>query len=71
MFALFFNIKEGDTVTRMLGGVIPQELVVTKVTDDRIVCGMWEFSRGNGHEIDEDIPVLVSYLKSPKPNSNV
>ena len=30
-------------------------LKVTALTQDRIICGCWEFSRRNGAEIDEDI----------------
>ena len=59
----FEYIKVGDTVTRMLSGTIPMELKVSEITEDRIVCGPWEFDRTTGHEIDEDIPVLVSHLK--------
>jgi len=61
--------KIGDTVTRMLGGSIPMNLEVTKVTADLIVCGAWEFDRKTGAEIDKDLnwgpPPLAtgSYLK--------
>jgi hypothetical protein len=49
------EIKVGQTVTRWLAGTIPMELRVTSVTDDRIVCGGWEFDRATGAEIDEDL----------------
>jgi len=49
------NIKVGDTVTRLLAGTIPMELKVTEVTDDRIVCGGWEFDKATGVEIDEEL----------------
>jgi len=58
----FKHVKTGDTVTRMLAGVIPMELMVTDITEERIICGAWEFDRITGHEIDEDIPCLVSHL---------
>ena len=47
------NIRSGDTVERMLCGMLPMQLLVTEVTEDRIVCGAWEFSRANGAELDE------------------
>lgn len=56
------SIKEGDTVTRMLAGLIPMELKVTEITEDRIICGPWEFDRDLGVEIDKDIPMTVSFL---------
>jgi hypothetical protein len=49
------EIKTGDRVVRMLAGTVPMTLKVTDVTDDRIVCGAWAFSRANGAEIDEDL----------------
>lgn len=58
----FEYIKAGDTVTRMLAGTIPMELKVTAITEDRIVCGDWEFDRVTGHEIDDYIECLVSHL---------
>ncbi len=58
----FEHVKVGDTVTRMLAGVVPMELKVSEVTEDRIVCGAWEFDRITGHEIDEEIDCLVSHL---------
>jgi len=30
------------------------ELTVTAVTEDRIICGPWEFDKRTGAEIDED-----------------
>jgi len=49
------KIQVGDTVTRLLAGEIPMPLKVTGVTEDRIYCGPWEFSRKNGAEIDEEM----------------
>lgn len=49
------DVKVGDTVTRMLAGVIPMELTVTNATGTRITCGPWEFDRRTGAEVDEDL----------------
>lgn len=54
-------IKVGDVVERMLGFSIPMYLVVQEVTDTMIDCN-WIFDRKTGLEIDEDIPVTVSYI---------
>jgi hypothetical protein len=51
---MFEHIKPGDRVTRMLGGTIPQELIVQNVTDTIIDCG-WTFDRKTGAEVDEDL----------------
>lgn len=59
----FRHIQPGDTVTRMLCMTIPMQLKVTRVTDQTIECGPWTFDRDTGHEIDDDIPGLVSVLK--------
>ena len=59
----FEHVKAGNTVTRMLAETIPMELKVTEVTEERIVCGPWEFDRVTGHEIDDQIACLVSHLK--------
>ena len=42
-------------VTRLLAGTIPVELRVSEITDDRIVCGGWEFDKATGAEIDDDL----------------
>jgi hypothetical protein len=49
------DLKVGDTVTRLLCGKIPMTLKVTAITEDKIICGPWEFSRDLGVEIDEDL----------------
>lgn len=49
------QLKPGDTVQRMIAGVLAMELRVTEVTDTQIICGPWTFSRRNGAEIDEDL----------------
>lgn len=72
----FKDLKVGDEVTRMLAGIIPQKLKVTEiVSEERMLCGWWEFSRTTGYEIDEDLQgpydpethgvttPIISYLK--------
>ena len=50
------SVKVGDTVTRMLGGIIPMQLKVTEIKEDRIVAGLgYEFLLETGAEIDEDL----------------
>ena len=59
----FRHIKKGDTVRRLLAGVIPMDLLVVDVVGDRIICGGgWEFDRDTGIEIDDFISVHVSHL---------
>lgn len=62
------RLKVGDTVTRMLS-TIPMQLKITKITDSRIICGEWEFSKRNGAEMDEYMgwneEQTGSYLKMP------
>jgi hypothetical protein len=61
-------MKIGDTVIRMLGDV-PMKLRVTEITEERIICGPWQFDRQTGAEVDEDLgwgpPPLYtgSYIK--------
>ena len=59
---MFQKNKEGEYVIRMLAGRIPMGLKITELTPDKIICGAWEFKRDTGVEIDEDIPVIVSFL---------
>lgn len=47
-------LKLGDQVHRMLGPV-PMLLKVTGLTPDRVTCGLWEFDRQTGAEIDEEL----------------
>lgn len=49
------QLQVGDPVCRLLAGVSPMHLKVSAITGDRIVCGLWEFSRLTGGEIDEDL----------------
>jgi hypothetical protein len=64
---MFDNVKEGDKVTRLLGGILPMPLTVTSVTDTVINCGDYKFAKSNGAEIDDDLKwnteVTGSYLK--------
>ncbi len=50
----FEHVQVGDVVTRDLVGC-EMQLKVTAVTEQRIVCGSWEFDRVTGREIDEDL----------------
>jgi hypothetical protein len=47
--------QKGDEVTRWMGGEIVMNLIVTEVTETRVLCGSWEFDRLTGAEIDEDL----------------
>lgn len=49
------QLKEGDKITRMLSGIIPMELVITKITETAIFAGLWEFDIETGYEIDLDL----------------
>jgi hypothetical protein len=49
------SIEIGQFVTRMLAGEIEMQLRVTAITEDRIICGGWEFDRLTGAEIDDDL----------------
>ena len=55
---MFTHVKPGDTVRRMLAGVIPMDLKVGLVTDELIICGTdedsgWCFCRKTGLEVDK------------------
>ena len=55
---MFSHIKPGDTVRRMLAGVIRTDLKVTSVTDKLIISGKdeesgWCFCRKTGVEVDK------------------
>jgi hypothetical protein len=50
---MFEHLKPGDTVTRMLGGVVPMVMVVER---NVIHCGGgWTFDAATGAEIDEEL----------------
>lgn len=57
---MFMSIKAGDTVRRVLAGVIEMETKVSYITDDLIVCGKdeesgWCFCRKTGVEVDKEL----------------
>lgn len=56
------SLKVGDEVTRMLAGTTAMPLKVTSISENKIVCGLWEFDRNTGLEIDDDFHFTVSYL---------
>ena len=68
----FEKVGVGDMVVRMLAGTLPMKLHVSRVTDQIITCGDWEFDRETGAEIDELLgwgppPLMTgSYLDSSK-----
>lgn len=56
------DLKVGDTVTRMLAGVIPVQITITSVDDEFIYANPfgpeqegWKFLRSNGAEVDEEL----------------
>lgn len=52
----FADLKVGDQVERLIGGIVPMKMTVHKVFDDKIIMrGGWEFCRQTGAEIDEDL----------------
>lgn len=56
------DVVVGDYVIRTMFPEVNVTLVVTDVLDDRIVCGMWEFCRETGHEIDEELGISISRI---------
>ncbi len=50
-----YNVQPGDLIMRMLSGKVPMELKVSEITEDKIICGPYEFSRETGGEIDKDL----------------
>lgn len=57
----FWHVKPGDTVVRMIAGSVPHHLLVSKVDDTLIYCGVpisdcspdaWTFDRETGVEVD-------------------
>ena len=56
-------MKIGDTVTRWLCGSIPMKLKITDLTQNKIICGNWEFDRETGVEIDNMIDVPISHIE--------
>ena len=48
------DVKVGDTVYRYLSTIpTPMILKVSSITEEKICCGPWEFSKVTGGEIDE------------------
>lgn len=56
------SIAPGDVIERMLAYTIPCYLIVSEVTDDKILAG-WEFDRHTGLEIDDDLTHPASYIR--------
>lgn len=52
-------MKVGDIVERVLnagGKIVPMmKLKITAITEDRVICGDWQFDKRTGAEIDEDL----------------
>lgn len=49
----FYDLAPGDTVTRMLAGVVPMTMTVTRVDEKLIYAsGGWMFERATGFEYD-------------------
>lgn len=62
----FTDVKVGDTVVRMLAGIIRMEQHVVKVDDLFIYTAHpdhgWRFERTTGLEYDPELNGLVSFL---------
>lgn len=58
------NIKIGDFVTRILAGCIEMQLKVTDLTENKVVCGSWEFCRQTGLEMDDELEWGPAFGKS-------
>ena len=56
------DLVVGDIVIRNMVG-IKQNHRITEITEDRIICGPWEFCRDTGVEIDELMSMVVSTIK--------
>jgi hypothetical protein len=49
------DVLVGDIVDRIMCGVPMMKLAVTEVTEERVICGSWQFDKKTGGEIDEDM----------------
>lgn len=49
------TVKVGDVVQRKHARGDFMKLRVTEVTDDMVVCGLWDFDRLTGAEIDDQL----------------
>jgi beta-xylosidase len=47
------SLKTGDTVVRMLAGVLPMPLKITDIKNGLIHCGDWTFDKRTGAEVDD------------------
>lgn len=57
--------KLGDTVNRYLSTIpTPMKLVITQITEDRIICGDWKFDKTTGAELDEMLGWSAHYSGS-------
>ena len=67
------DVAVGDAVFRFIGDFnTPIALQVTAVTEDRIICGEWQFDKRTGAEIDELIgwgPALTGSYVVAVPSS--
>lgn len=72
----FRDIKPGEEVVRMLGGMVKMTLLVDHVDDNFIYVGFekggWKFCRDTGAEVDEELGwgpqfgVTGSFLVKPE-----
>ncbi len=59
------EINVGDIIIRELMGCNSlMSLKVSRVTNDRIYCGQWEFCRTSGMEIDDSMSLPPSIIKA-------
>lgn len=49
------NLKINDKVIRMFSGNVKMPMIVTKITDTQIHCGLWQFDKNTGGEIDLEL----------------
>jgi len=60
----------GSPVVRWLAGELPISLTVTAIRGDLITCGLWDFDKGTGAEVDRDLGwgpngITGSYIRPP------
>lgn len=56
------DVAVGDIAHRLICGALNQDLNISEVTEDRIICGPWTFDRRTGKEIDDDLSSSPSRL---------
>lgn len=49
------SLTKGDHVVRLLAEEARMDLKVTQITPTTIICGLWEFDKVTGLEIDEEL----------------